>query len=115
MFKLKVTPFITLISLLFALSLSKVSLSNVSNTLSYLSPNPYLLFTSIQSEIKTPNRLQIEGTIPKDLDGVLYRNGFGKFEGKNFKFNHLFDSLALIMKFNFTNQEVFLSIPRPLI
>jgi len=103
MFKLKVTPLLTLISLLFALSLSKVSLSNVSNTLSYLPPNPYLLFTSIQSEIKTPNRLQIEGTIPKDLDGVLYRNGFGKFECKN----HLFDYLALLMKFNFTNQEVF--------
>jgi hypothetical protein len=103
MFKLKVTPFLTLISLLFALSLSKVSLSNVSNTLSYLPTNPYLLFTSIQSEIKTPNRLQIEGTIPKDLDGVLYRNGFGKLEGKN----HLFDYLALLMKFNFTNQEVF--------
>ncbi len=109
MFKLKVTPFFTLISLLFALSLSKVSLSNVSDTLSYLSPNPYLLFTSIQSEIKTPYRLQIEGMVPKDLDGVLYRNGFGKFEGHKFKFNHLFDSLALLMKFNFTNQEIFLT------
>ncbi len=109
MFKLKVTPLIALLSLLFAVSLSKVSISDVSNTLSYLSPNPYLLFTSIQSEIKTPLRLQVEGTIPKDLDGVLFRNGFGKFEGKNFKFNHLFDSLALLMKFNFTNQEVFLT------
>jgi carotenoid cleavage dioxygenase-like enzyme len=109
MFKLKVTPFFTLISLLFALSLSKVSLSDVSNTLSNLSPNPNLLFTSIQSEIKTPIRLQVEGTIPKDLGGVLYRNGFGKFEGNKFKFNHLFDSLALLMKFDFQDQEVFLT------
>lgn len=38
--------------------------------------------------------------------GVLIRNGFGKFStgpiGKPHEFNHLFDSLSLVLKFNFT-------------
>lgn len=37
--------------------------------------------------------------------GILVRNGFGKFGtfgDKTYEFNHLFDSLSLILKFNFT-------------
>jgi len=68
--------------------------------------NSNLIFKSIEKEYYD-EKLIIEGYIPTTINGTLFRNGFGKFEGEGFKFNHLFDSLALILKFNIDNGDVY--------
>jgi len=64
-----------------------------------------LLFTSINKDYYH-DKLNITGILPKDFNFTIYRNGFGKFEGNNFTFNHLFDSLSLILKFDINNGEI---------
>lgn len=66
-----------------------------------------LLFTSISHEVPEEELIYIDGFIPKWVEGTLYRNGFGKFEGNGFKFNHLFDCLSLLVKFNIQNSEIY--------
>lgn len=66
-----------------------------------------LLFTSISREITDETQLKVTGSIPDYVEGNLYRNGFGKFEGNNFRFNHIFDSLSLILKFRIERGDVF--------
>ncbi len=69
-------------------------------------PGPDLLFTDIHH---TQHEPLLIGRYPW-LDtqppvGILIRNGFGKFSTSGYplhEFNHLFDSLSLILKFNFT-------------
>ncbi len=65
-----------------------------------------LLFTSIREQYYQ-EKLIVDGNIPRNLNGTVFRNGFGKFEGNGFKFNHLFDSLSLILKFNIIDGEVY--------
>jgi len=65
-----------------------------------------LLFTSVKRDVSNPVFLDVNGSLPEWLDGVLYRNGFGKFEGNGFQFNHLFDSLSFILRFNISNGAV---------
>ena len=55
--------------------------------------NSSLLFTSFDKKYYE-EKLKIEGFIPRTINGTIYRNGFGKFEGNGFKLNHLFDSLS---------------------
>ena len=64
-----------------------------------------LLFTSINKNYIN-DKLDVIGTIPNDINHIIYRNGFGKFEGYNFTFNHLFDSLSLIIKINISNNSI---------
>jgi beta,beta-carotene 9',10'-dioxygenase len=68
--------------------------------------NSSLLFTSVNSDY-IEEKLYITGNIPNFINGTIYRNGFGKFEGHNFKLNHLFDSFSLILKFKITNGNVY--------
>ena len=68
--------------------------------------NSNLIFKSIEKEYYY-EKLIIEGYIPTKINGTLFRNGFGKFEGHEFKFNHLFDSLALILKFDIDDGNVY--------
>lgn len=75
-------------------------------TISGINNNSNLIFKSIEKEYYD-EKLIIEGYIPTTINGTLFRNGFGKFEGEGFKFNHLFDSLALILKFNIDNGDVY--------
>lgn len=65
-----------------------------------------LLFRTVNSDY-IEEKLRIEGKIPNFINGSIYRNGFGKFEGHNFKFNHLFDSLSLILKFEIVQGNVY--------
>lgn len=44
--------------------------------------------------------------IPADINCTIYRNGFGKFEGNNFEFNHLFDTLSLLIKIDINNKTI---------
>ncbi len=68
--------------------------------------NSSLLFTSFKND-NYQEKLKIEGIIPRTINGTIYRNGFGKFEGYGFKFNHLFDSLSLILKFEIKNGDIY--------
>ena len=66
-----------------------------------------LLFTTVSNEVFNEIELPVTGKIPEWLSGTLYRNGFGKFEGNDFKFKHLFDALSLLMKFRFEKGRVY--------
>lgn len=54
---------------------------------------------SCEAEILEPITGQIQGQIPRWLNGSLMRNGPGKLEVGETKFQHLFDSAALIHKY----------------
>ena len=95
-------------ALLSILSLSSLFLltNSDSDSFSNSSSNSSLLFTSVNSDY-IEEKLYIEGKIPNSINGTIYRNGFGKFEGHNFKFNHLFDSLSLILKFEIVQGNIY--------
>ena len=48
----------------------------------------------------------VEGTLPTDLVGALYRNGNGRFEHQGVWYDHLFDGDGMIAKFTFDGQSV---------
>ena len=48
----------------------------------------------------------VEGTLPADLVGALYRNGNGRFEHQGVWYDHLFDGDGMIAKFTFDGQSV---------
>jgi carotenoid cleavage dioxygenase-like enzyme len=68
--------------------------------------NSSLLFTSFEKNYYE-EKLKIEGFIPRTINGTIYRNGFGKFEGNGFKLNHLFDSLSLLLKFEIKDSNIY--------
>uniref|UniRef100_A0A8C6VGH1 Carotenoid-cleaving dioxygenase, mitochondrial n=1 Tax=Naja naja TaxID=35670 RepID=A0A8C6VGH1_NAJNA len=57
---------------------------------------------------KTPQAISVklQGQIPKWLKGKLLRNGPGKFEFGPDKYNHWFDGMALMHKFEIENGVV---------
>ncbi|MFD2573827.1 carotenoid oxygenase family protein [Spirosoma soli] len=48
----------------------------------------------------------IEGNLPADLIGTLYRNGNGRFQHQRVWYDHLFDGDGMIAKFSFDGQSV---------
>jgi carotenoid cleavage dioxygenase-like enzyme len=64
------------------------------------------LFQSILYEQKEEILLPLTGIIPPNINGTLYRNGFGQFEGHDFEFTHLFDALFLVMSFRIQDGKV---------
>ena len=62
-------------------------------------------FRSLDQEV-TDYRLPVEGSIPDWLDGTLVRNGPGKFEAGEKRFNHWFDGLAMLRRYSFADGEV---------
>ncbi|XP_069750908.1 carotenoid-cleaving dioxygenase, mitochondrial-like isoform X4 [Narcine bancroftii] len=56
------------------------------------------LFTTID-ETPEPIAANVKGDIPKWLRGSLLRNGPGKYEFGNDRYNHLFDGMALMHQF----------------
>lgn len=69
-------------------------------------PIPSSLYASIDKPQLEEIKLLTFGTIPL-VNGTLFRNGYGKFEGKGFVFNHLFDAMALLLSFRIENGHVF--------
>ncbi|XP_075460119.1 carotenoid-cleaving dioxygenase, mitochondrial-like isoform X2 [Ascaphus truei] len=63
------------------------------------------LFQTVQ-ETPWPIPTQVTGTIPKWVKGSLLRNGPGRFEFGNDKYNHWFDGMALMHKFTMENGSV---------
>ncbi|KAJ0063604.1 hypothetical protein NL108_004434 [Boleophthalmus pectinirostris] len=57
-------------------------------------------------ETPEPIATNIIGTIPEWINGNFLRNGPGKFEIGNQKFNHWFDGMALLHQFKIANGEV---------
>ncbi|NXE38199.1 BCDO2 oxygenase, partial [Ptilorrhoa leucosticta] len=62
----------------------------------------------VQSVEETPEPIPatIKGHIPKWINGNLLRNGPGKFEFGNDKFNHWFDGMALLHQFQLAHGTV---------
>ncbi|NWU24941.1 BCDO2 oxygenase, partial [Dyaphorophyia castanea] len=62
----------------------------------------------VQSVEETPEPIpaKIKGHIPKWINGNLLRNGPGKFEFGNDKFNHWFDGMALLHQFQLAQGTV---------
>lgn len=65
----------------------------------YLECDCSVWLRSCEAEIFEPIKGQIQGQIPRWLNGNLMRNGPGKLEVGETKFQHLFDSAALIHKY----------------
>lgn len=53
---------------------------------------------SCSDEIPEPMGGQVQGSIPKWLNGTLLRNGPGSLNVGDMQFHHLFDSAALLHK-----------------
>ncbi|XP_078055156.1 carotenoid-cleaving dioxygenase, mitochondrial-like isoform X2 [Mustelus asterias] len=63
------------------------------------------LFMSVE-ETPEPIPVKVKGEIPKWLRGNLLRNGPGKFEFGNDKYNHWFDGMALMHQFKIEDGNV---------
>ncbi len=48
----------------------------------------------------------VEGSLPPDLVGTLFRNGNGRFEHQGIKYEHLFDGDGMIARFRFDGSTV---------
>lgn len=57
-----------------------------------------IMVRSIENEITEPLCGEVQGSIPKWLNGCLLRNGPGKLNFGDVKVDHLFDSPALLHK-----------------
>ncbi|MEL7119421.1 MAG: carotenoid oxygenase family protein [Bacteroidota bacterium] len=53
--------------------------------------------------------IQIEGTLPKEIQGTLFRNGNGRFEHQEVKYEHLFDGDGMVTKFVFKDGQLLYS------
>uniref|UniRef100_A0A3Q2CD41 Beta-carotene oxygenase 2b n=1 Tax=Cyprinodon variegatus TaxID=28743 RepID=A0A3Q2CD41_CYPVA len=63
------------------------------------------IVTSVEDSPE-PISTNIIGTIPDWINGNLLRNGPGKFEIGNHRFNHWFDGMALLHQFKISNGQV---------
>uniref|UniRef100_A0A3B5LJ03 Beta-carotene 15, 15-dioxygenase 2, like n=1 Tax=Xiphophorus couchianus TaxID=32473 RepID=A0A3B5LJ03_9TELE len=63
------------------------------------------IVTSVE-DIPEPISTNIIGMIPNWINGNFLRNGPGKFEMGNHRFNHWFDGMALLHQFKISNGEV---------
>lgn len=61
---------------------------------------------SCEKEIVEPLNGTVSGIIPKWINGSLLRNGPGSIKVGSMTFNHLFDSSALLHRFNIENGNV---------
>ncbi|MFT7818525.1 beta,beta-carotene 9',10'-oxygenase-like isoform X2 [Arapaima gigas] len=62
----------------------------------------------VQSVEETPEPIatEVRGCIPSWIEGSFLRNGPGKFEFGNHKYNHWFDGMALLHQFRIQNGQV---------
>ena len=69
----------------------------------------YFTATKKVEEEYTNHPIQIEGTLPKEIQGTLFRNGNGRFEHQQVKYEHLFDGDGMITKFLFKDGQLMYS------
>jgi all-trans-8'-apo-beta-carotenal 15,15'-oxygenase len=71
-----------------------------------LNQDPNLIgFANIADDF-APQELNIEGTIPSDLNGVFYRNGPAKHERNEQRYQHLFEGDGMLQRFNINNGKI---------
>ena len=71
-----------------------------------MSQSPYHLgFTTLNTEVASTN-LPIHGTLPPWLQGSLLRTGPARFEVGDTPYNHWFDGLAMLHRFEFAAGQV---------
>ncbi|MFT5789668.1 MAG: all-trans-8'-apo-beta-carotenal 15,15'-oxygenase [Shewanella sp.] len=71
-----------------------------------LAHNPELIgFANIEKNFPQQS-LTVEGKIPADLQGVFYRNGPGKHERGNVRYQHLFEGDGMLQRFEFDQGKV---------
>ncbi|XP_022104745.1 beta,beta-carotene 9',10'-oxygenase-like [Acanthaster planci] len=76
--------------------------SNVSE-----SPWPgHALCYTVKKEQPEPLPTKVKGEVPKWINGSLLRNGGGKFEVGKDSYNHMFDGLSLLTRYNIRNGKV---------
>ncbi|MBJ7331049.1 MAG: carotenoid oxygenase family protein [Solirubrobacteraceae bacterium] len=62
-------------------------------------------FASVTKELDLDVR-EIEGEIPEDLTGTLYRNGPARWDGGNYHAGHVFDGDGMLAQFVFSGGEL---------
>lgn len=62
-------------------------------------------FANIEANF-APSKLKIEGVLPSDLKGVFYRNGPGKHERGDIRYQHLFEGDGMVQRFEIGNGEI---------
>ncbi|XP_011862106.1 PREDICTED: carotenoid isomerooxygenase-like isoform X2 [Vollenhovia emeryi] len=73
----------------------------------YTNCNTSVWARSCEKEVIEPLRsTEVTGTIPKWLKGTLLRNGPGNLKVGKYRYQHLFDSSALLHRFEITDGEV---------
>ncbi|XP_011861086.1 PREDICTED: carotenoid isomerooxygenase-like [Vollenhovia emeryi] len=73
----------------------------------YTNCNTSVWTRSCEKEVIEPLRsTEVTGTIPKWLKGTLLRNGPGNLKVGKYRYQHLFDSSALLHRFEITDGEV---------
>lgn len=82
-----------------------------------INKNPELIgFANIENNFQS-QVLSIEGKIPHDLIGTFYRNGPGKHERDEQRYQHIFEGDGMLQKFSFadgkiTHQGKFIETPK---
>lgn len=71
-----------------------------------LASNPDLIgFTNVERNF-APQTLSVEGKIPADLHGTFYRNGPGKHERADQRYQHLFEGDGMLQSFRIENGKI---------
>ncbi|WP_068547730.1 carotenoid oxygenase family protein [Thalassotalea crassostreae] len=71
-----------------------------------LAKDPDLIgFANVEHDFDTKS-LQLEGKIPKDLQGVFYRNGPGKHERGDMRYKHLFEGDGMLQRFDIADGKI---------
>src|SRR5690625_2774127 len=68
--------------------------------------NPIFADTADIPETPEPVDLQIRGTVPAELNGILYRNGPVRFDGGGFAAQHPFDGDGLVCRYRLDDGRV---------
>jgi len=60
-------------------------------------------YASMNEELIDSGPLKVEGSLPKDLRGVLYRNGPARHERGQGRYTHMWDGDGMVQAFTFAN------------
>ena len=61
--------------------------------------------TNVASDFSS-QQLKLDGALPKDLQGVFYRNGPAKHERGDIRYQHLFEGDGMVQRFQFHNGQI---------
>jgi len=72
-----------------------------------LRKNPWLLgYQTVNRPSFAETRLTVEGTLPQDLKGTLFRNGSARHEIGDMRYRHWFDGDGMVHAFRFDGENV---------